>query len=64
MLRALARHYGQNESYVSRIIRLTSLSPKLQEKIMACQVIGGRTLADIMAGVPEIWKVQEGLFDS
>ncbi|MCL6270756.1 hypothetical protein M3P05_12560 [Sansalvadorimonas sp. 2012CJ34-2] len=57
-VKALATHYQQNESYVSRILRLTMLSPILQEKILEGESIGGRTLADFMDGVQALWKDQ------
>ncbi|WP_281648146.1 hypothetical protein [Parendozoicomonas sp. Alg238-R29] len=57
-VKALASHYKQNESYVSRILRLTMLSSLLQEKILNGESIGGRTLADFMDGVPALWKDQ------
>ena len=57
-VKELASHYQQNESYVSRILRLTMLSPVLQEKVMDGESIGGRTLADFMDGVPALWKEQ------
>ncbi|MTI13894.1 hypothetical protein [Sansalvadorimonas verongulae] len=37
---ALAAHYKQNESYVSRILRLMMLSPVLQEKVLNGESIG------------------------
>ncbi|MTI12708.1 hypothetical protein [Sansalvadorimonas verongulae] len=55
----LARRRKQITSYVSRIMRLTLLSPQLQEAILTGQNIGGRTLADFMDGFPLSWHEQE-----
>ncbi len=57
-LKALAIHYGQNESYVSRVALLTMLSPSLQEAIMIGSDIGGRTLTNYMDGFPAYWYKQ------
>lgn len=59
---ALAIHYKQNRSYVSRILRLTMLSPRLQEAIVTGQSLGNRTLADFMDGVPILWSDQKSSF--
>ncbi|WP_281647606.1 hypothetical protein [Parendozoicomonas sp. Alg238-R29] len=57
-VKTLAAHYQQNESYVSRILRLAMLSPVLQEEIITGQHIAGRSLADFMTGVPVLWSKQ------
>ncbi len=58
-VKALAKNCGQNESYVSRILRLTSLKPALQEAILTSQEITGKSLADFMNTVPQLWSHQE-----
>ncbi|WP_281645210.1 hypothetical protein [Parendozoicomonas sp. Alg238-R29] len=55
----LARKRGQTSSYVSRILRLTLLSPWLQEIILTGKSLGGRTLADFMDGFPLPWHEQQ-----
>ncbi|GAA4647900.1 hypothetical protein GCM10023116_01620 [Kistimonas scapharcae] len=55
----LARKLGISDTYVARIMRLTMLSPEIQEIILKGKYIGGRTLADFMGGVPILWKEQE-----
>ncbi len=54
----LARNMKISDTYVARIIRLTTLSPSIQEAILKGRYIGGRTLADFMGGVPLLWKDQ------
>ena len=55
----LARRRKQSSSYVSRILRLTLLSPQLQETILTGKSLGGRTLADFMNGFPLPWHEQQ-----
>ena len=54
----LAQQVNRHESYVSRIIRLTTLSPSLQEDILMGRDIGGRTLADFIDGFSPLWSEQ------
>jgi hypothetical protein len=55
----LSKKLGINATYLSRIIRLTTLSPAIQVTILKGQYIGGRTLADFMGGFPILWQEQE-----
>ena len=45
-------------SYVSRILRLTLLSPHIQETILTRKSLSARTLADFMDGFSLVWHEQ------
>ena len=54
----LSRKVNKQPTYVSRILRLTTLSPQLQEAILFGQNLGGRSLTDFMGGVSSEWFEQ------
>ena len=59
-LKELARSEGiSSESYASRILRLTILSPEIQETIINGRGLGGLTLADFMKPFPLLWSEQK-----
>lgn len=59
-LKELARKEGiGSESYASRILRLTTLSPEIQEIIIDGRSLGGLTLADFMKPFPLLWSEQK-----
>ena len=47
-----------NSSYVSRLLRLTLLSPEIVEAILDGRQPEGMTLPELMKGVPTIWEGQ------
>ena len=49
-----------NPSYVSRVLRLTLLSPTMVEAILAGRQPEGVTLPGLMEGVPVKWLQQTG----
>ncbi len=55
----LSRKVNKQPTYVSRILRLTTLSPQLQEAILFGQNLGGRTLTDFMGGISGEWFEQK-----
>ncbi len=55
----LSRKVNKQSTYVSRILRLTTLSPQLQEAVLFGQNLGGRSLTDFMAGVSSEWFEQK-----
>jgi hypothetical protein len=49
-----------NPSYVSRVLRLTLLSPTMVEAILAGQQPEGVTLPGLLEGVPVAWGERRG----
>ncbi|WP_257282405.1 hypothetical protein [Endozoicomonas sp. ISHI1] len=59
-LKVLAQKEGiTSVSYASRILRLTTLSPEIQEAIIDGRSLGGLTLADFMKPFPLLWSEQK-----
>ena len=58
----LARAEKINPSYVSRVLRLAFLSPKVIEKIMEGKQPAHLTLTDLMTPFPADWILQERIF--
>lgn len=59
-LKELARKEGiSSESYASRILRLTTLSPEIQEAIIDGRGLGGLALGDFMKPFPLLWSEQK-----
>lgn len=59
-LKVLAKKEGINsESYASKILRLTTLSPEIQEAIIDGRSLGGLVLADFMKPFPLLWSEQK-----
>ena len=58
----LARAEKINPSYVSRVLRLAFLSPKVIEKILEGKQPAHLTLTDLMTPFPADWTFQERMF--
>jgi hypothetical protein len=58
-LRELAKAEKINESYLSRILRLALLSPKIAETILAGRQPDGLELANLLKSFPIEWEKQE-----
>jgi hypothetical protein len=58
----LAQRHGVDKSYVSRVIRLRFLSPKLVEQILAGEQLPSLNARRLLAlrEVPLDWRAQEG----
>ena len=54
----LARAEGVSQSHVSRMLRLTLLSPDLIERMLTGQQPEGMRLEGLLAGFPEEWRCQ------
>jgi hypothetical protein len=55
---ALARRFGVDRAYVSRILRLTFLAPDIIEAILAGREPSGLSLARLTAKMPMVWEEQ------
>ena len=51
-----------NPSYVSRLLRLAFLSPRIIENILAGKHPAHLTLKDLLTPFPVDWKIQERMF--
>jgi hypothetical protein len=58
MLQELARAKGVNETYVSRILRLTLLGPDVVEAILDGRQPAELQLDDLLQGFPLEWERQ------
>lgn len=61
-LREIAQAEKINESYVSRVLRLTLLSPELIEAILNGRQPAGLQLEDLTKRFPVEWEIQRGAF--
>jgi hypothetical protein len=59
-LEDLARAKGVAPSYVSRVLRLTLLSPDIVEAILDGRQPAGLQLDDLLNGFPLAWEEQVG----
>ncbi|NCV87951.1 MAG: LacI family transcriptional regulator, partial [Oxalobacteraceae bacterium] len=57
-LRALAEHEGIDNSYVSRMINLTTLAPDIVEAILDESLPEHITQFDLASGTPLCWEEQ------
>ena len=57
----LAKAEGISQSHVSRMLRLTFLSPQLIEAILAGRQPEGMRLEELMQGFPDEWVTQRDL---
>lgn len=54
----LGRANGVDRTYVSRILRLTSLSPAIVESILSGNEPDGLSVRNLNKGFPDVWKNQ------
>jgi hypothetical protein len=54
----IARREGVNDSYVSRMINLTTLAPDIVAAILDDTMTEEVTLFDLAAGTPLVWEEQ------
>jgi hypothetical protein len=54
----LAQANKVDRTYVARMLRLTSLAPKIVEQIVYGQDIDGLSLRKLLVGVPMVWSKQ------
>ncbi len=59
-LREIARKEGVDNSYVSRMVNLTTLAPDTVEAILDDQVPPDLTLFDLAVDPPRLWREQRG----
>jgi hypothetical protein len=60
----LAKAEKVNDSYLSRILRLTLLSPAITEAILSGRQAPGMELSDLLKSVPVEWAEQAVSFGS
>jgi hypothetical protein len=58
----LAKADKVNDSYLSRILRLTLLSPEITEAILSGRQTPGLELADLLKSFPVEWAKQSAAF--
>ena len=58
----LARNLEVDGSYVTRILKLTTLAPKIVEAIINGEEPDGISLAKLTRSFPEVWSEQRSLF--
>jgi hypothetical protein len=63
-IKEIAKAEKINPSYVSRILRLTLLDPKLVENIVLGKESNTPALDDLMKPFPAWWQMQAGAFGS
>ena len=59
-LKEIARREGVDDSYVSRMVNLTTLAPDIVAAILDETVPPEVTLFDLAAGTPLLWEEQWG----
>jgi hypothetical protein len=59
----LAKAEKVNASYLSRILRLTLLSPDIVEAIVTGRQPGTLQLDDLLKPLPFLWQQQKSIFD-
>jgi hypothetical protein len=57
-MKEIARREGVDDSYVSRMVNLTTLAPDLVAAILDETLPPELTLFDLAAGAPVMWKEQ------
>ena len=60
----IAKANKVDRTHISRILQLTSLSPRIVEQILAGNEPKGLSLRQLRKGIPAIWQEQNGLFRS
>lgn len=51
-----------NPSYVSRVLRLAYLSPRIVDAILDCRQHAGLTMKDLLKPFPMEWREQDNMF--
>jgi hypothetical protein len=59
----LAKAEKVNDSYLSRILRLTLLSPDIVEAIVTGRQPGTLQVDDLLRPLPSLWRQQESMLD-
>jgi len=59
-MKEIARREGVDDSYMSRMVNLTTLSPDIVATILDESLPPGVTLFDMAAGTPLLWGEQRG----
>jgi hypothetical protein len=59
-MKEIARREGVDDSYVSRMVNLTTLSPDIVAAILDETLPSEVTLFDLAAGTPQVWEEQRG----
>ena len=57
-MKKIARHEGVNDSYVSRMVNLTTLAPDIVAAILDEKLPPEVTLFELAAGTPLLWEEQ------
>ncbi len=60
----LAQAHGVDRTYVSRLLRFTSLSPSLVEQVLVNRETAGMTIRQLLKGVPVVWAEQRAVYGS
>jgi hypothetical protein len=59
-MKEIARREGVDDSYVSRMVNLTTLAPDIVAAILDETMPSEVTLFDMAAGTPMVWEEQWG----
>ena len=62
-MKEIARREGVDDSYVSRMVNLTTLAPDIVAAILDETLPPKVTLFDLAAGTPLLWGEQRGRVD-
>jgi hypothetical protein len=62
-MKEIARREGVDDSYMSRMVNLTTLSPDIVAAILDETLPPEVTLFDLAAGTPLVWEEQWGRVD-
>jgi hypothetical protein len=60
-MKEIARREGVDDSYVSRMVNLTTLAPDIVAVILDEALPPEVTLFDLAAGTPLLWEEQRGV---
>jgi hypothetical protein len=60
-MKEIARREGVNDSYVSRMVNLTTLAPDIVAAILDETLPSEITLFELAAGTPLLWEEQRGM---
>jgi hypothetical protein len=61
-MKEIARREGLDDSYVSRMVNLTTLAPDIVAAILDETLPEEVTLFDVAAGTPLVWEEQQKKF--
>jgi hypothetical protein len=62
-MKEIARREGVDDSYVSRMVNLTTLAPDIVVAILDDTLPEEVTLFDVAVGTPALWEEQRGRFE-